>query len=345
MVFKKKVLALLALSILLAFAIAGCGSSETAKTEQAKPTQLVVYSGRNEKLIKPVIEQFEKETGIKVVLRAGGASELANAVMEEKNNPQADVFIANDAGTLEVLRSQGLFQPNNSDAVKKVPADLRADDGSWVGVSARSRVIMYNTKLVKESELPKSLFDLADPKWKGQVAMAISSNESVVGNVTVIRQVKGDKAAEDFLTALKANDVKVLKGHTEVRQAVGKGEFKLGWVNHYYYELEKAAGSPVAAIYPDQGPSDMGVAVNVAGVGIIKGAKNTEAAKKFIAFLLQPSIQKIFAEVNYEYPVIPGVPAKAEKSLNDFKRADVKLEVLGKELKNSMNLLEKVGMP
>jgi len=350
---KKNIFLLLVAAVIAAvLGLAGCGTTsgdttKTTKNEAAKTEteELVIYSGRKDKLIQPVLDAFTKETGIKATLRAGGASELANAIMEEKSNPQADVFIANDAGTLEKLRLDGLLATYASEAANNVPADLKSEDNSWVGVSARNRVIMYNTNLVKANELPKSVFELTDPKWKGQVAMAKGSNESVVGHITAIRKIKGEKAAEDFLKGLLANQVKVLKGHTEVRNAVGKGEFKLGLVNHYYYHLQKQEGSPVGVIYPDQGADQMGTVVNVAGAGIIKGAKNGEAARKFMDFLLKPETQKIFAEVNFEIPVLSEVPVKDAKAFNEFRRADIKLDVLGKELDNTMNLLEKVGMP
>jgi iron(III) transport system substrate-binding protein len=352
MLKKNKVILLLAAVFVAVLALAGCGTKagDTGGTTEkegskAETKELVIYSGRKEKLIQPVLDAFTEETGIKVTMRAGGASELANAIMEEKNNPQADLFVANDAGTLEKLRLEGLLDTYDSEAMSKVPADLKSEDNSWTGVSARTRVIMYNTNLIKEEELPKSVFDLTDPKWKGQVAVAKGSNESVVGHITAIRKIKDEKTAEDFLKGLLANQVKVLKGHTEVRNAVGKGEFKLGLVNHYYYHLQKQEGSPVGVIYPDQGADQMGTVVNVAGAAIIKGAKNAEAARKFMDFLLKPETQQLFAEVNFEIPVLPGVPVKDAKALDGFKRADIKLDVLGKEIDNTMNLLEKVGMP
>lgn len=340
------ILTIFTLSIL----ITGCGTTgekpAAKETQEEKETkELVVYSGRKEPLIKPVVEQFEKETGIKVTVRYGGASELANAIMEEGKSPRGDVFIANDAGTLEKLKSQGLLTPNNSEAVKKVPEQYRAADGSWVGVSGRARVIMYNTNLVKESELPKSVFDLTDTKWKKQVALAKSSNESLIGHVTAVRLVKGDNAAEDWLKGLAANEAQFLKGHTEVRKAVGSGEFKLGVVNHYYYHLEKQDGSPVGVIYPDQGADQMGVPMNIAGAAIIKGAKQEEAAVEFVNFLLQPKTQELFAKLNYEMPVIDGVPVHEAKALKEFKQSTANLQQLGQELDKTIDLLEKVGTP
>lgn len=343
----------LGLSLALATALAaGCagagtgtqGSGRGPGTEPPGRRELVVYSGRKDALIQPVLEAFESETGIRVVLRSGGASELASAILEERSRPRADVFIANDAGTLENLRREGVLEPYLSERVRAVPEDLRAADGSWVGVSARVRVIMYNTTLLAPEELPRTVADLADPRYRGQVAMAQSSNESVIGHVSALRHLKGDAYAEQFLRDLLANQVIRLKGHTQVRQAVGKGEFKLGWVNHYYYFLERADGSPVGVIWPDQGPDDPGAVFNVAGVGIVKGGPNPEAARAFVDFLLTPAAQELFARLNMEIPTLPGVPtAEGVPDLGSLKRAPVPLEVLGRELHRTVDLLEKVG--
>lgn len=344
---KKKILAACSIS-LLATVLAGCslpGEQKASAGEKTAPSSLVAYSGRKEPLIKPVLDAFEKETGIKVTLRSGGASELANAIIEEQKSPGADVFIANDAGTLEMLRLKGLLQPNASPALDAVPADLKSADGSWIGVSARSRVIMYNSNLVKESDFPGSIKDLADPRWKKQVAIASSSNESVIGHITSLRLVQGDGETEKFIRGLMANQVQSLKGHTEVRKAVGSGEFKMGIVNHYYYHLEKKDGSPVGVIYPDQGEGQMGVPVNVAGAAIVKGAKNSHSARRFVDYLVKPETQELFARLNFEIPVVDGVPAGEARKLKDFKRSQVRLEQLGSELNKTINLIEKVGLP
>lgn len=342
--------------------LAGCGATPAAPTSPqgsgaTAPTspkgsgpspsgELIIYSGRNEQFVKPLIDRFEKETGIRVTLRAGSASELASAILEEANRPRADLFIANDAGALELLRMKGALEPNNSAAVARVPADLRAPDGAWVGISGRTRVIMYNTNLVKESELPRSWSDLTDPKWKGQIAMATSQNESVTAQVTAMRLTQGDQATEAWLKGLLANKVKTLNGHTAVRQAVGKGEFKLGIVNNYYFHLEKQAGSPVGVVIPDQDANAPGTLMNVAGAGLIKGAKNLAAARRFVDFLLTPESQKVFAEVNFEIPVLPGVPvAPGVTPIDRLKRMNVPLSKLGSELERTVKLLEKVGLP
>lgn len=329
-------------------ALAACAnvSDKATKSEgddqPAVSREITIYSGRKEKYIKPVIKEFEKQTGISVKLLVGDGSQLANQLVEEKNNPRADVFITNDAGTLGYLVDQALLEKYESAATKRVLADLKDRNGMWVGASARARVIMYNTNLVKENEAPKSLLGLADPKWKGKFGITNSSNESMTGHVSAMRIVKGDDFTEKWLRDVKANDPVVLKSHDPLRDAIASGELSLGLVNHYYFQKKKAEGAPVGVVYPDQ--DDFGTFINIAGVALVKGAKDEASAKKFIDFVLSDKIQKIFAGVNKEMPVVDSVPTVDTRPLDDFKRADVNLDELGKELDKTLEMMERVGL-
>lgn len=305
--------------------------------------ELTIYSGRKEKYIKPIVQEFEKKTGITVKLLAGDASQLANQLIEEKKNPRADVFISNDAGTLGFLSNEEMLVKYESEATKRVRDDLKDRDGMWVGASARARVIMYNTDLVKEDEAPTTLMGLTDPKWNGKVGSANSTNESMTGHVSALRIAKGDAFAEDWLKKLKANDPVLNKSHDPIRDAIADGELYLGLVNHYYYAKKKAEGKPVGAVYPDQ--DDFGTMVNVSGMAVVKGAKKADLAHKFIDFVLSDEIQKKFAGVNKEMPVVESVKPDGEvKSFDEFKRADVKLDELGDKLDSTLEMMERLGL-
>ncbi len=306
--------------------------------------RIVLYSGRREELMRPSIEAFEKKTGIQVVLKAGSTSELANAILEERNDPRADVYIGTDPGTLEKLRMEGVLVPHLSEATKKIPEIYRASDGSWIGVSGRARVIMYNKNLVSESELPKSIFELTDPKWKGKVGMASTREGTVVAHLSAISLVKGEAFLQQFLEGLKQNEIKVLRGHTDVRKAVGNGELALGLVNHYYYHLQLKEGSPVGVIYPDQGPNDIGTMMSVAGIGIVKGSRNLVGAKAFLDFLASPEAQDLFAKTNYEYPLLLEVAPFEAKPMGEFKKMDVSLQELTNVMDSVLKLVDKVGL-
>ncbi|MBE0429246.1 MAG: extracellular solute-binding protein [Thermoleophilia bacterium] len=329
--------------LVLALALASC-SGGAGQDEADDGGKLVIYSGRKENLIKPVINAFEEQSGVKVTLLAGGASELANQIIEEQNNPRADVYISNDAGTLGYLALQNVLQSYESEATNAVPDDLKADDGAWVGASIRARVIMYNSDLVTPADLPDSIFDLADPKWKGQFGMTNSASEALTGHVSALRILKGDDFTEQFLRDLKNNDPLLTKSHGEIRKAVGSGEIKLGLVNHYYYHHEKDEGSPVGVIYADQGPDDIGTVLNVAGIAIVKGARNQKAAEAFVEFVLGREAQEIFAGENKEAPVISAVPTVDARPPGTYKQASVPLGQLGKELDQTLAMLEKVGI-
>ncbi len=269
--------------------------------------RLVIYSARKEELMKPVVDAFQRQTGIQVTLKSGSPGELALLIGQERGNPQGDVFFTTDAAGIEGLRQQGLLEPYKSPNAEKVPAEFKAADGGWTGVIGRSRNIMYNTNLVKPEDAPKSIFELTDPKWKGKVAIASIREGGVRLWLSWLVQEKGEDFTVKYIKDLQANGMKVLTNHTEVQKAVGRGEFALGLVNHYYYVFEQKAGSPVGLIYPDQGASDIGTLVTPLAVGIVKGAKNGDAAKRFVDFMLSAEGQQPLTTQESEFPLLPGV--------------------------------------
>ncbi len=310
------------------------------------PGDLVIYSGRSEALIAPVVEAFkEQHPGVNVALKAGSNSELANALLEEQSNPQADLFITTEMLTVQKLANEGVFQPYRSPAAVDLPAKYHHPDGLWTGITLRARVIMYNSSLVSAGEVPQSIFDLTDPKWKGQIAAAGSANGSMQAQVAALRLLMGDDKTTDWLNGLIANEVTFFGGHTDVRKAVGAGEFKLGLVNHYYYHLQRAEGSPVAVVYPDQGEGQIGVIVNATAVGVTAGAKHTRAAEAFVDFLLSAEGQEVFARLNYEYPLRPGVLLHPDVApLGSFRLADFDLSAAANSLDTTLDMLEQSGM-
>jgi len=309
--------------------------------------EVVVYTSRAEALFKPVIEAFNAAyPDIKVTVLNGSNSELAARILEERANPKADVLVNSDILTMENLAAEGVFAPNDSAAVMSVAADYRADDGSWVALTLRPRVIMYNTDLVSPEELPKKMTDLADPKWKDAIGSANSTNGAMMAQLVIMRNQLGEPATEAFIQGLLENNTQFFGGHTDVRKAVGAGELKLGLVNHYYYHLSKAEGAPVGIIYPDQEDGGLGLMVNSTNAGIIKGGPNPEMARIFVDFMLSPAGQKIYAERNYEYPIVPGVPlAEGVAPLDSFKLNPFPLKTLRDELEPTRALVQKVGMP
>lgn len=322
-------------------------ATSPAETSQVVAGDLVIYSGRSEQLIQPVLDEFQvKYPDVKILLKSGQNSALANALIEEQSNPQADVFITTEIFTVQSMYQQGIFQSYRPVSADELPAEFIGSEDSWVGITRRARVIMYNTELVSAEEAPTSIFDLTDPRWKGQIAAAGSTNGGMQAQIAAMSQLLGEQATREWLTGLIANDVTFFGGHTDVRKAVGAGEFKIGLVNHYYYYLQLAEGSPVGVVYPDQGDGEIGLITNATAAGIVKGAKNLPAAQAFIDFLLSHDGQKLFAELNYEYPFIPGVALHPEvQPLDNYRLADVNVADAALNLGATLNLIETVGLP
>jgi iron(III) transport system substrate-binding protein len=309
--------------------------------------KLVIYSGRAEPLIQPVIDAFKaKYPDVEILLKAGSNSELANALLEEQANPQADVFITTELFTVQSLAQQGVFQSYLPVGADQLPAEFLGADNLWTGLTRRARVIMYNKDLVSQGELPTSIFDLTDPKWKGQIAAAGSTNGSMQAQIAAMRQSLGEAATKEWLNGLLANEVTFFGGHTDVRKAVGAGEFKLGLVNHYYYYLQQAEGSNVGIIFPDQREDQIGLITNATAAAIVNGAPNPTAAQAFLDFLVSAEGQKLFAEQNYEYPLLAGVELHPDvQPLDEFRLADVDVVQAALEFDATFDLIEEVGLP
>ena len=309
--------------------------------------ELVIYSGRTEPLLQPVIDAFQaKYPNVDVLLKAGSNSELANALLEEQANPQADVFVTTELFTVQSLAQEGIFQSYMPVGADQLPAEFLGTDNLWTGLTRRARVIIYNADLVSEEELPTSIFDLTDPKWQGQIAAAGSTNGSMQAQIAAMRQLIGEEETEAWLNGLIDNDVTFFGGHTDVRKAVGAGEFKLGLVNHYYYYLQKAEGSNVGIIFPDQGEGQIGLITNATAAAIVNGAPHVEAAQAFLDFLVSPEGQRLFAEQNFEYPLLPGVELHADvQPLDEFRLADVDVVAAAQDFDATFDLMERVSLP
>jgi len=349
--------------ILVMILASACGAGAPATEAPVEPTEpvvaaspasptgisgdLVIYSGRSEPLLQPVIDAFKAQhPDVEVLLKAGSNSELANALIEEQANPQADVFVTTELFTVQSLAQEGVFQSYLPQGADELPAEFLGPDNLWTGLTRRARVIMYNADLVSEEELPSSIFDLTDPQWKGQVAAAGSTNGSMQAQIAAMRQLTGEEETEAWLNGLIVNEVTFFGGHTDVRKAVGAGEFQLGLVNHYYYYLQQAEGSNVGIIFPDQGEGQIGLITNATAAAVVNGALHVEAAQAFMDFLVSPEGQKLFAEQNYEYPLLPGVELHPDVQPQDeFRLADVNVAEAAQDFDVTFDLMERVGLP
>ena len=306
---------------------------------------LTVYSGRSEELVGPLFAQFTEETGIAVEARYGDTAELAAQLIEEGDASPAQVYFAQDAGALGAVDAAGLFAPLPASVATTVPEAYRAPSGDWTGVSGRARVIAYDTEQVPTAEVPQSIFDLTDPKWKGQVGIA-PTNASFQAFVTAMRVSQGDEVTQQWLEGLVANDVQTYEKNGLILDAVDTGQVKLGLINHYYW-YEKAAEvgeDAMRAQIAFSKPEDPGSLVNVAGVGVLKAAADNPNAAKFVEWLLTPATQEWFVTNTFEYPLVPSVAsAEGLPALDTLRGPNVPLAELA-DLPGTLVMLEDVGL-
>jgi iron(III) transport system substrate-binding protein len=326
----------LATVVLLGVA-AGCGGNDGEK--------LVVYSGREEELVEPLFDRFEQETGIDVEVRYGDSAELAATIAEEGDNSPADVFFAQDPGSLGAVEREGLLAKLPQAALDRVPARFRDPDGHWVGTSGRSRVIAYNTDELSEDAVPDSVFALTDPKWKGKIGIA-PTNASFQAFVSAMLLQFGELRTRDWLLGLKANEPKLYEKNTPVLEAVGSGEIELGLVNHYYLYLVKEENPDAAVANHFLTGDDPGALVSVAGAGILETADHADAARQFVEFLLSEPSQRFYVDEaeEAEYPLVAGIDAKSGlPPLDSLRGPQIPLDDLGPALEQTLELLNEVG--
>ena len=306
--------------------------------------ELVIYSGRSENLVAPLIEEFEKETGINVEVRYGGTAEMAATILEEGDNSPADVFFAQDAGSLGALAQAGRLEKLPDDILNKVDARYRSPNGEWVGASGRARVLVYNTDQLQESDLPDNVFGLTDPKWANQVGWA-PTNASFQAFVSAMRKLNGDDATRQWLEDMIANGVQSYDNNVAIVEAVGKGEIQLGLSNHYYlYRFLEEQGESFPARnyhFPDGGADAL---VNVAGAGVVNTTNQEELALRFVDFLLSDEAQQYFADETVEYPLVTA-DVKVNpllKPLSELNPPQIDLGDLS-DLQGTLEMLQDVG--
>ena len=276
---------------------------------EADPGNLVIYSGRSESLVQPIIDQFAEVTGIEVDVRYGSTSEMAGVLLEEGANSPADLFYAQDPGGIGAVADAGLFSSMPDGILSQVPPRFASPNGDWVGISGRARVVVYNTDEITDpaTQLPQDLWGFTEPEWNGRIGWA-PTNGSFQAMVTGLRSVWGEEKTRDWLAGIQANNPTVYPKNTPTVEAVGNGEVTVGFVNHYYlYRFLTSQGEDFAArnyFLPSGGPGSL---IMVSGAGVLNSASNSENAQRFIEFLLSVPGQQYFASQTFEYPVIEGV--------------------------------------
>jgi len=310
------------------------------------PGRLVIYSGRSESLVAPIIDQFAAATGIQVEVRYGSTSEMAATILEEGSNSPADVYYAQDPGALGALAARGLFVPLPAATLEKVAPRFAAADGTWVGISGRARVVVYNTDLVDPADLPDDIWGFVEPQWRGRIGWA-PTNGSLQAMLTGMRSVWGEERTREWVRGIQANEPVVYSNNTATVAGVATGEAAVGFVNHYYlYNFIAQEGEGFRArnyFLPNGGPASL---IMVSGVGILQTAPNADNAQRFVDFLLSVPAQQYFASRTNEYPVVegvqtaPGLPPLAEI---DAMAIDINLDDLA-DLPGTGQMLSELGV-
>jgi len=327
--------------LLLAAGLAATGSTPTLATA----AEVVVYSARNEQLIKPLFDAYTAKTGVGVRFITDKEGPLLARLQAEGANTPADLLVTVDAGNLWQAAEAGVLATVDSPVLEgNIPAQLRDPGDRWFGLSIRARPLVYSTERVKPSELV-SYEDLADPKWKGRLCLRTSKkvyNQSLVammiarlGEAETARVVGGwvaNLATEPF-----AND-------NQVVEAIDAGKCDVGIVNTYYFGrlAKERPGLKVAIAWPNQASS--GVHVNVSGAGVTRHAKNPDEARRLLEWLSSADAQGLFASLNLEYPANPAIaPDPAVAAWGSFKADPANVADAGRLQAAAVMLMDRAG--
>lgn len=336
-------LAFTSLAVVAAVAIAGCGGDSSDESSTGSSDTLTVYSGREEEMVAPLYKQFEDQSGIKLDIRYGNTPELAAQIGEEGDNSPADVFVAQDAGSLGSIADQ--FAPLPQESLDRVNAQFRDTEGRWVGLSGRVRVVSFNNTKYSADELPDTVLEYAKPEYASKMGVA-PTNGSFVAFVSAMRLQLGDDTTKTFLADLKKNGVKTFDGNRVIVEAINNGDVDFGLVNHYYLAVVKASTPDVKVDNKYMKAGDPGGLVNVTGAAILKSSENSENAQKFVEFLLSDEGQTFYAtEEHTEYPLATGVAAaEGLPPLESQIGGDVKLGDLAEKAQSTADMIAESGL-
>lgn len=310
---------------------------------KAEGQEVVVYTSEDKLFSEPVLREFEKRSGIKVKAiydtEEAKSTGIVNRLIAEKDNPQADVFWSGDPVRPILLEKRGMLKPYKSPNAKDIPDIYKDEEGSWTGFSARARVLLYNKNLIKEGEVTQSIFDLLNPRWKGQVAMANPLFGTTSIHVASLFCALGEERAREFLKGLKANGVRVVSSNGEVKRLVSRGEVAVGLMDTDDARMALLEGRPVGIAYPDQG--GIGTLIMPNMVCIIKGGPNPEEARQLVDFLLSEEVETRLARAECaQMPLRPWTGVTREPGLDrlrpmlvDYREVAKKLEEIYPYLK------------
>lgn len=311
--------------------------------------EVVVYSARNEQLIKPLFDAYTKETGVAVKFVTDKEGPLMARLKAEGKNTPADLFMTVDAGNLWQAAEEGLLAPVKSKTLAaNIPAHLRDPDNQWFGLSVRARTLVYNSNKVKPTDL-STYEDLANPKWKGRLCLRTSKKVYNQSLVAMMIDEYGEPKTEAMVKGWVANlAADPFPDDTKAMEAVAAGLCDVTVVNTYYFGrlLEKKPGLPLAIFWPNQDAKapNTGVHVNISGAGVTRHAKNPVGAGQLLEWLSSAKAQNLYADVNMEYPANPRInPDPVVAKWGTFKQNPVNVAQAGKLQAKATMLMDRAG--
>ncbi len=275
---------------ILILSISGCKGKKSVQ-------EVVVYTSLDKVFSQPVLEAFEKETGIKVLdvydSEATKTTGLVNRLIAEKNSPRADVFWNSETGRTVVLKRKGVLARYVSPSASGIPEQFKDPEGFWTGFAARCRILIYNTNLLKTEDLPRSIFELTEAKWKDKVALAYPLFGTTATHAAALFVHMGEEKAKEYFKSLKANGVRIVDGNASARDRVVDGTVPIGFTDTDDALVAIEQGRPVDIIWPDK--DGIGTLLIPNTVALIEGGPNPDAGKKLIDFLLSPKVEEMLA--------------------------------------------------
>jgi len=294
----------------------GCGGREDAGGPNAADGQVVVYTALDRQFAEPILQAFTARTGIEV--RAAYDTEatktvgLVNRIRAEAERPRCDVFWNNEILNTLRLKSEGLLQPCWPANAADYPEQYRDPEGYWYGFAARARVLIVNTELVSPEQVPRSIRDLADPRWRGRVAIAKPLFGTTASHVACLFAALGTDEATRLLESFNANEIRVVAGNKTCAELVGSGQLALGLTDTDDALIELEAGRPVRIVFPDAGPEGLGTPLLPNTLAVIRGAPHPEAARKLINYLLSPEVEaRLAAGPSGQIPLNPRTTVRS----------------------------------
>ena len=330
-------------ALLAVFSAACSDSSQVSQIEApSDPGSLVVYSGRSESLVGPLIENFQAVTGIDASVKYGSTGEIAATLLEEGANSPADVFFAQDPGGLGAIAT--MLEPLSDDLIGLVPEWARSPEKQWIGLSGRARVVVYNRENVDVADLPATLVGFTEPEWMGRIGWA-PANASFQAMVTTMRTLWGEDGTSDWLSSIQDNKPKVYPKNTPIVAAAATGEIDVGLVNHYYlHRFVQEDGESFGARNFFMNGGGPGSVVLVSGAGILETADSKDNAERFIRFMLSQVAQQYFASQTFEYPLVDGVTThRLLPPISELAKPTVDMASLA-DVKGTQRLLRELGI-